>query len=101
MVRVIIDSDSDIEVTVRELAPTGTGEPEKPAEEIVLSSRAFATLDLADFADEPAAAEPAGETPRICDVVGCRRPATCEVELLEHGRREIGRYCERHGCIED
>ncbi|NLS97433.1 MAG: hypothetical protein GXX96_35280 [Planctomycetaceae bacterium] len=87
------DSDSDIEVTVRELgAPAGTGEP-------VQSSGAFQALDLADF--DQAAAEPAGEKPEICQVVGCRRPATCEVELIEGDRREIGRYCERHAEIED
>lgn len=46
-------------------------------------------------------AEPAGEQPEICQVVGCLREAACSIELIEDdGTRRTGLYCERHATID-
>jgi hypothetical protein len=85
--KIIIDAGERTRITVETIEPT------KLTEDLVNLSEVYGNvgkLDLADF-DEPA------EEERECDVVGCRRSATCEVELIEADSRTIGRYCERHG----
>lgn len=91
MTKIIIDLAGGTRITIE---PTPA---EKPAEDLVNLSAVFGSvgkLDLADFD------EPAEEKPRECQVVGCRRQAVSEIELIEDdGSRKVGSYCERHAQI--